>query len=347
MSLEFHDVSHRYGAQTALQGISLVAVAGEITCLLGASGSGKSTVLRLAAGLERLQSGTVRLDGELLSEPGFDPPPERRPVGLVFQDHVLFPHKTVRQNVAFGLRERAPAERRAAVEQALRNVALDGFAERYPDTLSGGQQQRVALARALAPAPRVMLLDEPFANVDATLRRALREDARRTLRKAGSVAVIVTHDPDEALELADRIVVLEAGRIVQAGVPAEIWRRPASVAVARMFGQAQFLRGTVARGVGTTRFGSFDCPSDRPLDGSAVDIVVRPTAIALRKAADGARLEDIRFLGDRYLALVSAGDELLRASLPELGDLKVGDTVVACFDSHGIFVYPSATVGNR
>ena len=349
MSLQFDSVSHRYGAETALRGVSLVAEAGRITCLLGASGSGKSTVLRLAAGLERLQAGSIHLDREVLSEPGNEPSPERRPVGLVFQDHVLFPHKTVLQNIAFGLRDLAPSERRAVAEQALANVSLHGFAGRYPETLSGGQQQRVALARALAPLPRVMLLDEPFANVDATLRRALREDTRRALRSAGSVAVIVTHDPDEALELADRIVVLEAGSVVQAGTPVEIWRQPASAAVAKMFGQAQELRGSVENGVVTTPFGTFEydpqAGPELPNHGD-VDVLIRPTAVTLRKATDGARLDDIRFLGDRALALARVGDDVLRASLDELGELEVGDHVAAAFDSRGIFVYPSVTVAN-
>ena len=346
MGLQFHNVSHRFGADTALREVSLVAEEGEITCLLGASGSGKSTVLRLAAGLERLQAGSIRLDGEVLSEPGSEPPPERRPVGLVFQDHVLFPHKTVLQNIAFGLRHLTTRERRATAERALRDVALGGFAARYPDTLSGGQQQRVALARALAPLPRVMLLDEPFANVDATLRRALREDARRALRAAGSVAVIVTHDPDEALELADRIVVLEAGCVVQTGTPAQIWNQPASAAVAKMFGQAQQLRGNVAAGVVSTPFGTFEGPRGLPSRGE-VNVLIRPTAVTLRKAADGARLDDVRFLGDRVLALARVGDDILRASLPQLGGLEVGDCVTARFDSRGIFVYPSVTVANN
>lgn len=346
MGLEFRNVSHRYGDQIALQDVSLVAEAGEITCLLGASGSGKSTLLRLAAGLERLQAGALHLDGERLSEVRDQPPPERRPVGLVFQDHVLFPHMTVRQNVAFGLRELAAPQRQGVAEKALRDVALDSLGERYPHTLSGGQQQRVALARALAPAPRVMLLDEPFANVDATLRRALREETRRALRSAGSVAVIVTHDPDEALELADRIVVLAAGCVVQAGTPAEIWQTPASLQVAQMFGQAQHLQGTATNGTVTTRFGAFDWTRDDDVD-AAVDVVVRPTAVALRRDAGGARLEDIRFLGDRWLALVGAEGETLRASLSQLGDLAVGDRVLAAFDRRGVFVYPSATVANR
>ena len=241
MSLEFQGVGHRYGRDEVLKGVTLTAKQGEITCLLGASGSGKSTLLRLAAGLERIQAGEIRLDGGVLSKPGIDPPPERRPVGLVFQDQVLFPHKTALDNVAFGLRELDPRQRRIVAQANLDAVGLGGFSKRYPDTLSGGQQQRVALARALAPAPRVMLLDEPFANVDATLRRSLREDARRALRKSGSIAVIVTHDPDEALELADRIAVMDSGRIVQIDTPDAIWRQPKGRAVAGLFGEAQHL----------------------------------------------------------------------------------------------------------
>ena len=337
MSLRWENLSHSYGAEAVLRGVNLVVAPGEITCLLGPSGSGKSTLLRLTAGLERVQTGRIVLDGETLSEPGREPPPEQRPVGLVFQDHVLFPHRTVRENVEFGLRHLARSERRQTAARSLRAVSLDALADRYPDTLSGGQQQRVALARALAPAPRVMLLDEPFANVDVTLRRVLREDARRALRESGSIAVVVTHDPDEALELADRIAVLDEGRIVQAGVPADIWRSPADVAVAALFGQAQHLRGTVANGMVTTAFGALPCESDG--SSATVDVVVRPAAVTLRKARQGARVDDIRFLGDRYLVLAVAAGETLRASVQELGGLVVGDCVSATFDPNGYFVY--------
>ena len=336
MTLEYENVRHRYGGDDVLHGVSFPAAAGEVTCLLGRSGSGKSTLLRLAAGLERLQSGAIRLDGEVLASPGRHPPPEQRPVGLVFQDHVLFPHKTAEQNVAFGLRDASPQAKRDVAARHLASVGLAGFAHRYPDTLSGGEQQRVALARALAPSPKVMLLDEPFANVDATLRRALREDARAMLRRAGSVALIVTHDPDEALELADRIVVLGEGRVVQAGTPAEIWRHPADLRVAEMFGEAQHLRGDAKDGVVRTSFGILEC-GDEP---GAVDVVVRPTGVALSPAAEGPCVADIRFLGDRYFVLLQVGTETLRASVADLRGISVGDHVAATFDPAATFVYP-------
>ena len=338
MALEFRDIGHRYGREAVLRGVSLAAPAGEVTCVLGPSGSGKTTLLRLAAGLEPLQAGCIRLDGEPLAAPGRSPPPEARPVGLVFQDHALFPHRTVGQNVAFGLAGLPPSQRRDVVRKQLEAVALADFAGRYPHTLSGGQQQRVALARALAPAPRVMLLDEPFANVDPTLRRALREDARRALRAAGSVAIVVTHDPDEALELSDRIAVLDAGEVVQAGEPGQLWRRPASLAVAMLFGQSQRLAGTVSSGRVGTAFGDAG-PAAGAEEGAAVDVVVRPTAVALRPDDAGPRVADVRFLGDRYLVLVEAAGETLRASVPALGGLAPGDRVTATFAAEGTFLY--------
>ena len=337
MALEFCGVSHRFGPGAVLREVSLKASAAEITCVLGPSGSGKSTLLRLAAGLEPLQAGDIRLDGAVLAEPGREPRPEERPVGLVFQDHALFPHLTTGENIAFGISGVPRGERQAVVRRQLEAVALAGFAGRYPHTLSGGQQQRVALARALAPAPRVVLLDEPFANVDATLRRTLREDARRALRAAGSVAVVVTHDPDEALELADRIVVLEAGKVVQAGSPLDIWRRPASVTVAELFGQAQHLLGTVGGARVRTAFGDVGPATGE--EGAAVDVVVRPTAVTLRRDPAGARVVDIRFLGDRYLVLLEAAGETLRANVPGLGRLALGDRVAATFEASGTFLY--------
>ena len=340
MSLSFEGVGHHFGAVPVLRDVTLPARAGEITCLLGDSGSGKSTLLRLAAGLEPLQAGRILLDGETLAEPGNAPPPERRPVGLVFQDHVLFPHKTVRENVEFGLRHLSAEQRRAVAGRGLESVGLSAFSDRYPDTLSGGQQQRVALARALAPAPRVMLLDEPFANVDVTLRRALREDARMALRDSGAIALVVTHDPDEALELADRIAILGGGRILQVGTPAELWRTPAEASVAVLFGQAQRLRGTFQGGAIATRFGAF--PWQGPgAEGGTCDVVTRPGAVGLRKSAEGAVVRDVRFLGDRYLVLASAGEETLRASLEDLAGIAVGDHVTATFDLADTFIYPA------
>ena len=345
MSLVFEDIRHRHGAVEVLREASFRARSGEITCLLGPSGSGKSTLLRLAAGLDAVQAGAIRLDGDVLGAPGRGRPPEQRPVGLVFQDHVLFPHLTVRANVAFGLPGHDQPERRRIVDEALAAVGLIALADRYPHTLSGGEQQRVALARALAPAPRVMLLDEPFANVDVTLRRRLREDTRQTLRQAGGIALVVTHDPEEALEVADRIAILHQGRIAQVGSPSDIWRRPAAAIVAASFGQAQHLPGRVRGGAVETAFGPVPASRARAAiaetAGAEVDVIVRPAGVALRKAEgeSAAIVRDIRFLGDRYLVLAEAEGEVLRASSAELPELRVGDRVVARFRAADTFVY--------
>lgn len=337
MALEFDQVSHRYGEDPVLRDVTLSAQPGGITCLLGPSGSGKSTLLRLAAGLERLQSGTILLDGETLAEPGREPPPERRPIGLVFQDHVLFPHMTVRANVEFGLRAMGSSARRRTAEACMESVGLAALADRYPDTLSGGQQQRVALARTLAPRPRAILLDEPFANVDATLRRTLREDARRALRSTGGITLLVTHDPEEALELADHIGILEDGRIIQAGSPDEIWHRPAHKTVAELFGQAQHVRGTLRGGVIATAFGELSWQGNHG-DGP-VDVVVRPSDVALRAASQGPRVADVRFLGDRHTVFIEHEGETLRASMTEPPAFDVGDFVTARFNPDDTFVY--------
>lgn len=343
MGLDFENVSHRYASEEILRDVTLGAAPGEVTCLLGASGSGKTTLLRLAAGLERLQTGEIRLDGEVLCSPGRHPPPEQRPVGLVFQEHVLFPHKTVLDNVAFGLRDMSPRERRTAAGSSLDAVGLSAFADRFPDTLSGGQQQRVALARSLAPSPRVMLLDEPFANVDARLRRMLREDARHVLRQSGTIAVIVTHDPEEALELADRVAVMDGGRIAQVGTPEEIWRQPADRAVAALFGETQQLAGTVSAAGVTTAFGLLGDDFVATPGGDEVLVLVRPTAVTLTAVENGGRASgtvlDVRFLGGRCLVLVEAEGEILRASVADPCGIGVGDRVRTTFDPAGVFVY--------
>ena len=341
MSLVFEHIGHRYAGREVLRDVTFAAAPGEVTCLLGPSGAGKTTLLRLAAGLEPVQAGAIRLDGETLSLPGRGAPPEQRSVGLVFQDHVLFPHLTARENVAFGLRALPAGERRRIADANLEAVGLAALAERYPHTLSGGEQQRVALARALAPRPRALLLDEPFANIDVTLRRALREDTRRALRDFGSVALVVTHDPDEALELADRIAIVHGGTIVQTGSPGEIWRQPAGAHVAELFGQAQRVSGRAQAGQVATRFGVLREVGGVPPDGD-VDVVVRPAGIALRPAqgVGHAAVRDVRFLGDRCLVLVEADGELLRASLPGATNVAVGDRVVAQFHAADTFVYP-------
>lgn len=344
MSLAFRNVGHSYGSHRVLSGVSLEARPGEILCLLGPSGSGKTTLLRLAAGLEALQEGSIDLGGARLAAPGRDVPPERRPFGMVFQDHALFPHLTVAENIAFGIAGRPRDEIRGIVAERLASVGLAGFEERYPHTLSGGQQQRVALARALAPSPAAMLLDEPFASVDVTRRRALREEARRALKAADVVTLVVTHDPVEAMEIADRIAVMEGGRIAQCATPEALYTNPASALVASLFGEAQRFPAVADRGAAITAYGPV--PTENFEDGAPVEVIVRPEAVTLepaRDANDAFRIGDIRFLGRDWLILLSSESfpalEPLRARVSDLEGLAIGEAVSLRFDPRGTFIF--------
>ena len=339
-ALSLENITHSYGAFSVLTDVNLAVHAGEIVCLLGASGSGKSTLLRIVAGLEPLQRGTVRFDGAEFASPGREPPPEARRFGLVFQDHVLFPHLSVADNVAFGLRDRSPDERRERVLTQLRQVGLEAHARRYPHTLSGGEQQRVALARALAPEPAVMLLDEPFASVDATLRRRLREDARRALRASGVPSIVVTHDAEEAMELADRIAIIHAGTIVQDDSPAAVWREPADRFVAELFSDTGAIAGRGADGAVETRFGRIEVAGAELEEDARYAVIARAGSVrvAAHPAGD-ARVVDVRFLGDRHVVTLEAGGERLRVLGPGEPDLPVGATVAVAFDSARVLVY--------
>ena len=236
---------HRYGPRRVLDGISLTVPPGEVHCLVGPSGCGKSTTLRLIAGLEHLQAGRVALNGRLLAEPRHQLPPERRRVGLMFQDFALFPHLRVAENVAFGLVGRDRPARAAAL---LAKVNMTQHARSYPHTLSGGEQQRVALARALAPEPDLMLLDEAFSALDTELRARVRDDTLGLLRAAGTPTLLVTHDAGEAVQVGDRLYAMRDGRIVQAGSPAELYARPADAFVAGFFGPLNRFKGPVEAG---------------------------------------------------------------------------------------------------
>ncbi|ABS61801.1 ABC transporter related [Parvibaculum lavamentivorans DS-1] len=344
MALAFRNVGHSFGDHRVLSGVSLEARQGEILCLLGPSGSGKTTLLRLAAGLEALQEGSIDLGGALLAAPGRDVPPEKRSFGMVFQDHALFPHLTVAENVAFGLAGRPKEQARQVVAERLASVGLAGFEDRYPHTLSGGQQQRVALARALAPSPAAMLLDEPFASVDVTRRRALREEARRALKAAGVITLVVTHDPVEAMEIADRIAVMEKGRIAQCATPEELYARPASALVASLFGEAQRFPATVFKGEAVTAYGPV--PAENFADGTAVEVIVRPEAVTLAAAESGQEtfnIADIRFLGRDWLVLLTNAQspmlEPLRARVSTLEGLETGAAIALRFDPCGTFIF--------
>ncbi|MGK2928311.1 MAG: ABC transporter ATP-binding protein [Acidimicrobiales bacterium] len=276
-------VSVGYDGTEVLHGVDLEVAAGSVVALLGPSGCGKTTLLRAIAGLEVPDAGEVSIGERLVSAPGAQVPPEKRRIGMVFQDWALFPHLTVAGNVAFGLPR---AERRGGrVDAALEMVGLAGFGDRAPGTLSGGQQQRVALARALAPEPSVLLLDEPFSNLDTTLRAKVRTEVHELLHRVGITTVFVTHDQDEAFVLGDEVAVMSEGRIVQQAPPHRIYSAPVDPWVARFVGDANIVRGTAADGHASTAVGRVPLrgPGD---DGNAVgrgevDVLFRPEDLHL------------------------------------------------------------------
>src|SRR5918997_3791500 len=265
--LRFENVSQVYGGTRALDGVSLTVAPGEIVCLLGHSGCGKTTLLRVAAGVEIPSEGRVLLDGIEVSGPKTLLPPEQRGTGLMFQDYALFPHLTVLENVTFGLRDLPPRAAQASACQALARVGLEGKASTYPDVLSGGEQQRGALARSIAPRPGVLLMDEPFSNLDRRMRDAIREETIAILRETGATTMVVTHDPEEAMMIADRIVLMRSGRIVQHGTAEDIYLRPKDLFAARFFCDFNEVEGVVRNGQVSTPVGVFPAP-DLP-DGPA------------------------------------------------------------------------------
>jgi iron(III) transport system ATP-binding protein len=247
-------------------------------CLLGPSGCGKSTTLRVIAGIERQAEGTVRADGVLLSDARTHLPPEARSIGLIFQDFALFPHLSVGQNVAFGL-SGARADTARRVDELLERVDLAGYAHTAPHMLSGGEQQRVALARALAPRPRIMLMDEPFSGLDNRLRDGIRDETLQLLKEEGTAVVLVTHEPEEAMRMADQIALMRDGGIVQKGAPYNIYNAPADKAAAAFFSDVNVIRGTVQGALTDTAFGQFLAPGHA--DGTEVEIVFRPQHVKI------------------------------------------------------------------
>jgi iron(III) transport system ATP-binding protein len=286
------DVGKRYHRRQApaVRDLSFTVGRGEILALLGPSGCGKTTTLRLIAGFETPDEGTItigdRTVADVTSGRAVLVPPEARGVGIVFQDYALFPHLTVEQNVVFGLHRLARPARQARVEEVLRLVDLHALAQRYPHELSGGQQQRVALARALAPTPAVMLLDEPFSNLDADLRSQMREEVERVLRATGTTAIFVTHDQEEAFTVADRVGVLSAGHLEQLDEPEVVYHRPASSFVAAFVGAADFLPGDVRADGIVTEVGVFPSTDGRA-PGQRVNVMMRPDDVTFVPRDDG------------------------------------------------------------
>ena len=347
VALKLSGIDHLYAEDAGVTDLDLTVADGEIMCLLGASGCGKTTTLRLAAGLEMPTRGSVRIAGVEVAADGAGLPPEARGIGLVFQDYALFPHLTVAGNVVFGLRHWSRADRLARTAEVLKLVRLTDLATRYPHELSGGQQQRVALARALAPKPKLILLDEPFSGLDARLRDEVRDETLHVLKRTGTAAVMVTHDAEEALFLADRIAVMRHGRIVQVGTPEELYFHPCDAGVAATFGEVNELHGTVEAGEVATPFGPVHAPS--LADGTRATVLIRPEGLTLAEGegVDGeATVITARMLGRTTLVHLctcrTLGEEMhLHARVPgrylppEQARLKVA------LDPEVVFVFPA------
>ena len=326
MSVEVSGISRSFGLTRAVDDVTLEVQTGEIFGVLGPSGCGKTTLLRLIAGFERPQTGTVTVGGTLVAGDGTWVSPERRRIGMVFQDYALFPHLTVERNVGFGVPRGAGAD----TQRALELVGLQHKADRHPHELSGGERQRVALARALAPGPEIVLLDEPFSNLDATLRADLRREVELILRDAGTSAILVTHDQEEALSLADRLALMREGRIVQVGAPEEVYAQPSERWAAQFVGEVNVLPGVLRGDAVHTEIGSFDLAS--PAGGDAqgsVHVAVRPEQLEFRQGREpNAEVVEREFRGhDVLYRLRHRAGRTLLVQLPSLELYEPGQRV--------------------
>jgi iron(III) transport system ATP-binding protein len=332
-------LSKWYGGTLAVDSVDLELPSGQFLALLGPSGCGKSTTLRLIAGFEVPDSGVVEIGGRVMARAGRMVPPERRRVGMVFQEGALFPHMTVAANVAYGI-ARAP-DRDRQVEELLEIVGLRGLGARMPYELSGGQQQRVALARALAPRPTVVLLDEPFSNLDAGLRARLRGEVRAILRLAEATAVFVTHDQDEALSLADQVAVMWEGRIVQRAAPEALYSCPSTREVAAFLGEANFLSGAANGASVATELGVLIAAA--PATGN-VEALIRPEAVHLTPDdSSHIGVTDMEYFGhDRMYSVVLASGSRLKCRVPGDSPIRIGDRVRV--EVHGpVATFPPAS----
>ncbi|MCK5546372.1 MAG: ABC transporter ATP-binding protein [Rhodospirillaceae bacterium] len=354
--LEMNRIRHAFGNDMVLDDVSLVAGPGKLTCLLGPSGCGKTTLLRLAAGLESLQQGQVAIQGVTVADgaSGFSVAPEKRDVGLMFQDYALFPHLNVFENIAFGIENLSP-ERRQWIKDSLEHMGLSHHTYNYPHTLSGGQQQRVALLRALAPEPGVLLLDEPFSGLDVTRRAQVREEALTFLKQSGVAVMMVTHDPEEAMFMADHIVIMNEGRVVQAGTPVQTYFHPVSAFVTELFGPVNRCRGTVTDGQAKTQLGTFDAPGFE--NGTEIVVMLRPEAILISPSGEdvpakkgthfiSGRVDSTHPLGSSsHLHIIiddgNGGEQVLHVRTPGISLPAVGSSVNVSADMTNAFIFPA------
>ncbi len=330
------------GEPPAVDALSLGVEQGEIFALLGPSGCGKTTTLRLIIGFEVPDNGRIEIGGRLIAEGRHFVPPEARGVGMVFQDYALFPHLTVAQNIAFGIRNLSAEERARRTQRALRITEMEDLGNRYPHELSGGQQQRVALARAMAPGYEAVLLDEPLSNLDADLRAQLRGQLRRVLKKTQKTAILVTHDQDEAFQIADRVGVLNQGRLEQIGSPEEIYHSPATRFVANFVGAADFIPGTVISGGIQTELGTFPNSNGFPA-GAAVDVMIRPDAVTILPDGQGQAIVTQRvFLGaDKVFTLRLPSEIEIHSNQHTTTSLPIGTRVSPKLLTTHVVAFPS------
>lgn len=351
--LAFDGVVKHYGESRALDGLSLTIDPGEVVCLLGPSGCGKTTLLRIAAGIERPDAGRVLINGLEVAGPDRFVQPEARGVGLMFQDFALFPHLSVADNVAFGLKG-TRTEKRLRVRALLYKVGLQRYMDAFPHELSGGEQQRVALARALAPSPRILLMDEPFSGLDNRLRDDIRDETLSLLKEEGTAVVLVTHEPEEAMRMADEILLMRKGAIVQRGAPYNIYNAPVDREAAAFFSDVNTLSGEVEGALVDTAFGQFLAPGYP--DGAEVEIVIRPQHLKIDfdRAGQGpsptaehgvwarARVERARFVGtESIVEFVLDGDCRMKATVPNVFLPKAGTLLWIALRRDRCFVFPA------
>lgn len=341
--LTFEQVTRCYDTTMALAGFDLDVAPGEVVCLLGPSGCGKTTLLRIAAGIEKPSGGRVLINDREVAGPSRFVPPEQRGVGLMFQDFALFPHLTILGNVAFGLKALPKDEARREALAALQRVGLRQLADSYPHILSGGQQQRVALARALVPRPAVMLMDEPFSGLDVQLREAMQEETLALLRETRATSVVVTHNPEEAMRIGNRIAVMRRGRLVQVGSAEDLYRQPVDLFVARMFSEINEIGYQVAGGRIETPVGALPVPG--VADGVTVTACIRERGITLSPDGPGlpGRVLDVRFLGDvvRLEVGVEGFEKPLKVRVREMDGWARGAEVKVGIDSARVLVFPA------
>jgi iron(III) transport system ATP-binding protein len=344
-----------FGGRRVVDDVSLVVMPGQVTCLLGPSGCGKSTTLRIIAGVDIQDAGTIHVDGRLICDTVTRVPPEERGIGLMFQDFALFPHLDVARNVAFGLKG-PKGEVRGRVEDLLRKVGMSRHIDAYPHQLSGGEQQRVALARALAPRPRIMLMDEPFSGLDDRLRDEIRDETLGVLKAEGTAVLLVTHEPTEAMRMADEIALMRDGRVVQRGAPYTVYNSPADMKAAGFFSDINVIRGTVRGALTETAFGQFLAPGVP--DGTDVAIVIRPHHVKIDFDRGGrgpnptpqdgvpARgvVERARFMGSESLVefRMDFDGSILRATVPSVFLPRVGTALWLMIRRDRCFVFPQA-----